>query len=217
MTARFLREHFTRVDESDDGLFYTLPRLVTHIDEAACAALAAHYHRLLPAAGDILDLMSSWVSHLPEKTAYRSVTGLGMNQAELDANPRLTKRVIHDLNRETRLPFADDCFDACTIAVSIQYLTNPVAVMRDIARVLRPGAPCTVVYSNRCFPTKAVAIWRAIGDADHAQLIGLYFVEAGGFEAPEFEDLSPAPGESDPLYAVSARRAMPATEGGASV
>ena len=120
--AELGREHFQRVDETDDALFYHDPRLVTHIDEPAIAALGAYYRATMPAGGDILDLMSSCVSHLPSDVLYRSITGLGMNAAELDANHRLTRRIVHDLNRTPGLPFDGASFDACAIAVSVQYL-----------------------------------------------------------------------------------------------
>jgi SAM-dependent methyltransferase len=198
-------EYFRRADETDDALFYTIPRLVTHIDEAACEALTRYYAELLPPDGGILDLMSSCVSHLPEDNAYRSVVGLGMNKTELDANPQLTDHVVHDLNREPALPFGDEDFDACLVAVSIQYLVKPKEVFADIARVLKPGAPCVVSYSNRMFPTKAVAVWRGLDDAQHAQLIDMYFQLSERFDKSEPIDLSPAPSASDPLYAVAAR------------
>ena len=202
-----LPEHFRRSDETNDGLFYETPRLVVHIDEAACAALAEYHGRVLSPGGDVLDLMSSYASHLPTHVAYGSVIGLGMNETELEANPRLTGHRVHDLNRVPTLPFEDGSFDACTLAVSVQYLVAPVKVFAETARVLRPGAPCAVTFSNRLFPTKAVALWQALGAAERARLIGLYFALAGGFEKPTFEDLSPHPGISDPLYVVSAKRA----------
>jgi SAM-dependent methyltransferase len=201
------REHFQRIDTTDDALFYQSPRLVTHIDAPACRALGAYYRATLPAGGDIIDLMSSCVSHFPDDVLYGSVTGLGMNTVELDANERLTRNLVHDLNRTPALPFEDASFDACTIAVSVQYLVQPIAVFAEIARVSRPGAPCIVSFSNRMFPTKAVAVWCAAGDHDHARLVGQYFIEAGGFGAPELNDLSPDPGNSDPLYVVVARHA----------
>jgi SAM-dependent methyltransferase len=199
-------QHFVREDEESDRRFFESPRLVTHIDDAARAALGEFFGRVLPEGGEILDLMSSCVSHLPVEVHYHGVTGLGMNEIELLANPQLTSAVIADLNATTTLPFADAVFDGCIISVSIQYLTQPVPVFREIARVLRPGAPCAVVFSNRMFPTKAIAVWRALGDEDHARLVGYYFSEAGGFEEPQFEDISPFPGETDPLFVVRAER-----------
>jgi SAM-dependent methyltransferase len=204
-TFEFKPEYFQRQDESTDDRFYTQPRFVNHIDDAAIAALTAFYRELLPEGGDLLDLMSSWVSHLPADREYGSIAGLGMNGEELAANPRLTSYVVHDLNREPRLPFEDAAFDAAFVNVSVQYLTRPIEVFRDVARVLRPGAPFAVVYSNRCFPTKAIALWQMLGDRDHADLIGLYFRLSEGFGQPRAYDLSPGPG-SDPLYAVVANR-----------
>lgn len=200
-------EHLRRADETDDGLFYETPRLVVHIDEPACAALAEYYGHALPPGGDILDLMSSYASHLPPDAAYGSVIGLGMNETELEANPQLTGHRVHDLNRFPTLPFDDGSFDACVLAVSVQYLVEPAKVFAETARVLRPGAPFAITYSNRLFPTKAVALWQALDAAKRAKLVDLYFSLAGGFEKPAFEDLSPHPGSSDPLYVVSARRA----------
>ncbi len=204
--TEFKPEHFVRQDGSDDEMFYRLPRLVKHIDEPACAALAGYYARTLPAGGDILDLMSSYASHLPAAPAFGRVIGLGMNLTELAENSQLSERLIHNLNTNPTMPFPDRTFDACILAVSVQYLTRPVDVFADVARVLKPGALFAISFSNRVFATKAVAIWRSIGDADHARLLEIYLRSAGGYEAPSFEDLSPAPGKSDPLYLVSARR-----------
>jgi SAM-dependent methyltransferase len=150
---------FQRLDETPDAEFYAAPRLVTHIDDGAIAAVTALYREYFPAGGAILDLMSSWVSHLPPEASYRRVTGLGMNAEELAANPRLDAWVVHDLNAEPRLPFADGEFDAAGCCVSIDYLVRPVEVLCDLARVLRPDAPVVITFSNRRFPTKVIALW----------------------------------------------------------
>lgn len=200
------REHFRRYDETDDTNFYSEPRLVTHIDDAAIAAATAFYRQLIPAGGRVLDLMSSWVSHLAEDVQYEAVAGLGMNAVELESNPRLSERVVQDLNACSRLPWPDRTFDAAIVTVSIQYLTSPVDVFTEVGRVLKPDAPFAVTYSNRCFPTKAVAVWQMLGDREHADLIGLYFQLSGMFGEPQAFDLSPDPGRSDPLYAVVGRR-----------
>jgi SAM-dependent methyltransferase len=204
----FKAEYFERVDAAADAEFYAAPRLVAHLDEPARAALTAWYGRLLAPGAAVLDLMSSCVSHLPEGMALGPVTGLGMNAVELAANPRLAATLVHDLNASPALPFADAAFDAVLIAVAVQYLTQPVPVFAGIARVLRPGGVCAVSFSNRCFPTKAVALWRGTSDSQHVWLVQEYFRRAGGFAAPEFADLSPnASLTGDPLFAVSARRA----------
>ena len=196
---------FQRLDETPDAEFYAAPRLVTHIDDGAIAAVTGLYREYFPAGGAILDLMSSWVSHLPPEASYRRVTGLGMNAEELAANPRLDAWVVHDLNAEPRLPFADGEFDAAGCCVSIDYLVRPVEVLGDLARVLRPDAPVVITFSNRRFPTKVIALWEALDDAGHAQLVAHYLRAAGGWTDMVGLDRSPEVG--DPLLAVVARRA----------
>ena len=195
---------FGRVDESPDSFFYLQPRFVTHIDEAAVAAVTQLYREVLPAGGAILDLMSSWVSHLPPDVLYARVVGVGMNSAELAANSRLDAHSVQDLNREPVLHFDDETFDAATICVSIQYLVRPVEVLREVGRVLRSGGPVVITFSNRCFPTKAVAVWQALNDGGHARLIERYLQEAGNWRDIQSLDRSPQPGFSDPLFAVIA-------------
>ena len=170
---------FTKIDAEADEIFYEPPRLVCHIDDGATAALTEFYRAVLPAGGVLLDLMSSWVSHLPPEIDYAEVIGHGMNAAELAANRRLSRWFVQNLNRDTKLPLADASVDAAMICVSVQYLEQPVAVLREVARVLRLGAPLVISFSNRCFWTKAVAIWRALDDEGHARLVERYLRHAG--------------------------------------
>ena len=170
---------FRRIDNSDDLEFYAPARLVTHIDEGARAALTAFYKETLPKSGAIFDMMSSWVSHLPADLRAVEVIGHGMNAEELAANPRLTRWFIQDLNTQPILPLGDGSMDAALCCVGAQYLTRPVEVFADLRRALRPGSPVIVSFSNRCFPTKAVAIWRSLGPEGHAELLTLYLERAG--------------------------------------
>jgi SAM-dependent methyltransferase len=190
---------FTKLDSAPDAVFYDQPRLVNHIDAGAIAAVTALYQELLPADGDILDLMSSWVSHLPPGNFYRNVTGLGMNLRELKANPHLTNRLVQDLNLQPLLPWGNGGFAGACLCVSVQYLQRPIEVFREVARVLRPGAPFIVSFSNRCFPTKAVAIWRALQFPQQQQLVAGYMRQSGflNLSARSF-----VPPQGDPLWSV---------------
>lgn len=199
-------EAYARDDESPDARFYDVPRKVVHIDAGAIAALGRLYAEALPAGGRLLDLMSSWRSHLPEGVHARAVVGLGMNAEEMADNPGLTRIVVHDVNQDPRLPFGDAEFDGAMCAVSIQYVIYPVRLFREVHRVLKPGAPFVVSFSNRCFPTKAVAVWLGTTEQQHLGLVRAYFEAAGGWGHVSAEDRSPA-GNGDPLYAVWARTA----------
>jgi hypothetical protein len=194
---------FEKEDAGDDAGFYAEARLVTHIDDGAIAALTEFYRQLLPAGGVVLDLMSSCVSHLPADVAYAEVIGHGMNAEELAANPRLSRWFMQDLNTEPVLPLADASLDAAMICVGVQYLQQPVAVLKDVSRVLKPGAPVVISYSNRCFPTKAVAVWLTVGPQTHARLIDLY-LRAAGFAEVQTHRLMDGR-NSDPMTAVVGR------------
>ncbi len=205
-----------RADDGPDARFYDSPRMAAHIDAGAIAQTTALYRQLLASispSGRALDLMSSRYSHLPQDLTLAEVVGLGMNADELAENPQLTSWVVHDLNTDPQLPFDDESFDAALNTVSVQYLQHPVTVFAEVARVLRPGAPYAVVFSNRCFPTKAIRAWRERDDEGHIALVRAYFEATRLYESVEVirHPGQPArwPWESgnDPLYAVNGRRA----------
>ncbi|MBK9124725.1 MAG: methyltransferase domain-containing protein [Chloroflexi bacterium] len=196
-------EYFAREDDSNDRQFYSVARKVVHIDDSAIDMLRERVFRpLLPAGGRVLDLMSSWRSHLPPDAALGHVTGLGLNGDEMADNPQLDDYLVHDLNATPDLPFSDGSFDAALCTVSIQYLTRPIEVFREVRRVLTPRAPFIVSFSNRCFPSKAVWVWLFTDDAKHQALVTDY-LERAGFGDIHTEDHVPRWG--DPLYAVIGR------------
>jgi SAM-dependent methyltransferase len=207
----FSPEHFARLDPNDDAHFYDSPRLVTHIDDSAIAIIGEVLSDLIPPDATILDLMSSWKSHLPSQPRPRRVVGLGMNATELAANIQLDAWVVHDLNADPALPFAAEEFDIAIITVSIQYVTRPITLFQEIWRVLKPGAPLVIIFSNRLFPTKAVRVWTQLDDAGHAALVQSYFQLAGGYANIRLIDRSPKPRFTpqgwhvpthDPIYVV---------------
>ena len=173
------------------------------IDDAAIAAVTNLYREIFPAGGTILDLMSGWVSHLPPEIFYARVVGIGLSACELADEWR-----VQDLNRNPRLPFAAAEFDGAAICVSIQHLTRPCEVIREVGRVLKPGAPLIVTFSNCCLPTRAIACWHLLDDAGHLCLIAHNFAEAGNWTDIRCLDRTPA-GGGDPLYAVIGRSLGP--------
>jgi SAM-dependent methyltransferase len=200
MPTHLQPEFFRRLDDSDDELFYLTPRFVVHIDDAAIRTVGEIYLSRLPRGSAILDLMSSWRSHLPSELKPARVVGLGLNRPEMEDNPALNEIVTHNLNRRAQLPFDDASFDGAVLTVSVQYLIHPLEVFAEVGRVLKSGAPFIVTFSNRMFPTKAVAIWANASEQQRVDLVGYYFTRSASFEKIEMIDRSS--GETDPLWAV---------------
>jgi Methyltransferase domain len=199
---------FDRADPTPDDRFYDYPRMVTHIDDGAIAAVGALYEELGlcgPDSGPVLDLMSSWISHFPRKPA--SLTVLGMNEAELAANTMADESVCLDLNDSPvpPLPFADTAFAAAVCCVSVDYLTQPIEVFNEVARVIEPGGVFVCTFSNRCFPTKAIRGWLGTDDDMRMNVVAEYFRRAAGWDPPIAQQ-RPTSRCSDPLYAVWAHR-----------
>jgi SAM-dependent methyltransferase len=201
------RSYFRRYDESNDRIFYTHPRLTAHIDKGAIAALGKFFLQELPFCGDVLDLMSSYRSHIPAGLKPRTVVGLGLNAEEMRQNEQLTDFCVHDLNQDPMLPFENASFDGALCTVSVQYLIHPVEVFADVGRVLRPGAPFILSFSNRCFPSKAVQVWLMATDSERGDLIEMYLHRAGCFGDISVHNISPCRIWGDPLYAVRGVRA----------
>jgi SAM-dependent methyltransferase len=182
------------------------------VDAAALAAITDLYREVMPTAGAILDVMSSWVSHLPPEVHYRRVVGLGVDACVLAENPFLDEWRVQDLNRDPQLNFANGEFDGAAICGAVQHFTRPAEIIREIGRVLRPGAPLVVTFSNRCLCTPATGCWRLFDETGQLGLVARYFVEAGNWSDIRCLDRTP-PGDGAPVYAVVAKSA--ATSGSA--
>lgn len=179
--ALFAEAHFLRADRQPDGLFYRQARLVHHLDSTARAEIGRRYAALIRPGSRVLDLMGSWTSHLPDSLELAGLTVLGLNEEELRHNRQATEILVQDLNSESRLPFAEAQFDAVVCTASVEYLTNPLAVMTEIRRVLRPGGLLAFAFSNRWFPPKAIRLWTELHEFERLGLVAELLHQSGGF------------------------------------
>jgi SAM-dependent methyltransferase len=208
-------EQRTKLDETNDLDFYAYPRLVTHVDNNFIDRLTNLYREKLKPNTRIFDMMSSWISHLPEEIEFEFVEGHGMNDEELKKNPRLNHYFLQDLNKDPKFPLPDADFDAVLNTVSIQYLQYPEAIFSEIHRILKPGGIAIISFSNRMFYQKAIAVWRDAPETIRVQLVKQYFQSVSGFSRAEvIVHQSTVPsflqmlgmGGADPFYAVIAEK-----------
>ena len=208
---------FERDDERPDLKFYQNPRMVHHIDETAREMVRNTYGRFLDDGMHVLDLMGSWQSHIPARLHLARLVGLGLNRDELEKNSQLSEFMVHDLNADTTLPFDANTFDAVVNTASVEYLTDPLAVFREVSRILRPDGHFIVTFSNRWFPTKTIKVWRELHEFERMGLVLEYFLRAGGFKdlqtysirglpRPHDDKYYPELMFSDPVYAVWGRK-----------
>jgi SAM-dependent methyltransferase len=203
-----------KLDRSDDALFYAEPRFVHHLDASFRARLTTLYRERIPPCAVVLDLMSSWVSHLPEDLTYQEVIGHGLNAEELAANPRLDRHWVQNLNTDQGLPLADNSVDVALIVAGWQYLQQPEAVAAELLRVVRPRGEVIVAFSNRMFFQKAPQIWTEGGDRDHLATVAKVLLAQGWSKPQLLAEDTPAPGvlgwiggKGDPFFAVIAAKA----------
>jgi SAM-dependent methyltransferase len=208
-------EQRSKLDPTDDRLFYDVPRLVTHVDDGFIQRLTDLYRERLNPQSRVFDMMSSWVSHLPSELKLQWVEGHGMNAEELAKNPRLDHYFVQNLNDDPKLPLEDQSFDAVLNTVSVQYLQQPERVFAEMYRILKPGGIAIVSFSNRMFYQKAIAAWRDASESQRVELVKRYFQSVPGFSRPEvitqpasiptILQMLGMPG-ADPFYAVISER-----------
>jgi SAM-dependent methyltransferase/FKBP-type peptidyl-prolyl cis-trans isomerase 2 len=192
---------FARSDDQPDDRFYSKPRLVHHLDQTAREMVTDLYKRFVKDGMQVLDIMSSWTSHIPKDVRPGSVSGLGMNRIELEQNSRLTAIQIHDLNADPVLPHGNESFDVVLCTVSVEYLTRPLEVFAEVGRVLKPGGTLVVTFSNRWFPPKAIQIWEQTHEFERVGLVVEYFLRSGIFENLNTFSMRGLPRPQDDKYA----------------
>lgn len=208
---------FDRENPDVDSAFYSRPRFTHHLDYRAREAVRALYGRHLTDGMKVLDLMSSWQSHVPETVHFHRLAGVGLNLEELQRNRLLSDHLVHDLNEDPHLPFADASFDAALCTVSVEYLTDPIALFNEVARILRPGGTFLVTFSNRWFPPKVVKVWKELHEFERIGLVIDYFLSTGqymdiksyslrGLPRPATDKYADRYKLSDPVYSVWARK-----------
>ncbi|EPE33327.1 S-adenosyl-L-methionine-dependent methyltransferase [Glarea lozoyensis ATCC 20868] len=203
---------FIRQDENADSQWYSQPRFVQHIDDGAISTLKDYYSTIIKPEHSVLDLCSSWVSHLPDSLEPSKMIGIGMNAPELQKNAHLTKYYVKDLNEKPEFKeMEDESVDVVICNVSVDYLTKPIKVFEEMRRVLKTGGTAHMAFSNRCFPTKVIGPWMSMDDEERRKWVGGYFWASGGWEDVEEVVLKEGKasfwGGEDPLFVVRGRKA----------
>ena len=194
-----------------DGAFYFVPKFVQHAGDESRESLTRFYECVLPpsGSGSVLDLCSSWTSHYPNGWKGERCVALGLNYLELIANPSKTEFRVQNLNEDPTLPYGDAEFDVITNSLSVDYMTKPLELFKEMHRVLKPGGYACMAFTNRCFPTKVVPLWtRPFTEAHHAEIVATYFQYSAGWDDVGVFDVSPDgwAGQRDPMIVVVGRK-----------
>ena len=201
-----------KIDTSDDQIFYQQPRYVHHLSEPFRSRLTSLYSEYLLKHHVILDLMSSWVSHLPTNIRYKKVIGHGLNEAELITNKRLDRFWIQNLNKTQNMPIEDSCIDVGLIVAGWQYLQYPEKVSLELSRIIKPDSFLIISFTNRAFWTKSPNIWTYSSEENRMEYVNSVLTSSGWtiekllnektYEKKLFGLYSV---ESDPFFSVIAR------------
>tara|TARA_Y100001968_G_C19149994_1_gene615706 strand:- start:39 stop:692 length:654 start_codon:yes stop_codon:yes gene_type:complete len=166
-------------DNKDDEIFYSNPRFVYHLDKSFRNRLTSLYSEYLKPNTILLDLMSSWVSHLPENITFKKVLGHGLNKIELAANKRLDEYWVQNFNKDQILPLEDSSVDYCTLVAGWQYLQYPELISSELKRIIKPNGQLIISFSNRAFWQKSPRIWVEGSSLDRANYISAILVSQG--------------------------------------
>ena len=199
-------------DISDDEIFYQQPRFVHHLSDSFRTRLTSVYSEYLLNHHIILDLMSSWVSHLPTNIRYKKVIGHGMNQAELSSNERLDSFFVQNLNKKQNMPIEDSSIDVVLIVAGWQYLQYPEKVSLELSRIIKSDSLLIISFTNRAFWTKAPNIWTYSSEEKRIEYVTSVLTANGWRIEKVFNEKTQDKklfgfysSESDPFFSVIAR------------
>ncbi len=201
-----------KIDSSDDQSFYNHPRYVYHISESFRNRLTDIYSEYLYDHHVILDLMSSWVSHLPNNISYKKVIGHGMNDSELSSNKRLNSFWVQDLNKSQNLPIEDSSIDVGLIVAGWQYLQYPEKVSLELSRIIKANSLLIISFTNRAFWTKSPKIWSDSSEEKRVNYVKSVLFSTGWRVEKIYNEKTYDKkffgfytSESDPFYSIIAR------------
>lgn len=173
---------FLRKIEDDDAVFYDAVDSKPPVDQVAIEQLKLFFAHQLKDNTKILDLMAAPDSYLPEQFTLLDVTGLGVKESDMQQNPVLNHRVVHDLNRSPKLPFEDHEFDTIICSFAIEYMTKPQKVFLELSRILKPGGKVIISFSEHFYQKKVIALWEDVHPFERMGVVLEYFRQSGQFE-----------------------------------
>ena len=166
-------------DISDDEIFYQQPRFVHHLSDSFRTRLTNLYSEYLLKHYIILDLMSSWVSHLPPNIRYKKVIGHGLNQAELSSNERLDSFFVKNLNKKQNMPIEDSSIDVGLIVAGWQYLQYPEKISLELSRIIKSDSLLIISFTNRAFWSKSPNIWTYSSEVKRIEYVTSILIDNG--------------------------------------
>lgn len=162
------------LEKLDSGTFGSL----THWREKTCDWGPGMQTRLNNTPTDFF-LPSFFDQHTPDNPVPNppSVYGKAMDNFKAVAANHLKKaKRIHDFSHSSK---PDGEFDGAQCFHAIEYMTDPISSLKEIAAHLAQGAPVVIGFSNKYDQSKAIQGWQEIHEFERMGLVLEYLRQAG--------------------------------------
>lgn len=113
----------------------------------------------LPNGANVLEVACGWrLDSIEIAQAGKNITAVDLSEQAIPISQSLAKqagvedKISFATADAANLPFQDDVFDGAFIAASIHHLPDPLEALKEMGRVVKPGAPVVLGVEPNSWP-----------------------------------------------------------------